>query len=136
MPYQSAGCYYAHFLVDVMMNGFDSSNWNYDNDSDLSMFIKPDDSIDLINLEEPIDYPAHTGLVSLSVSSFVWNTNTCRFSTLELKLGCPCGVFCPLSISSEYLFLCARRKFGFNKKIGRNLLIVYVYYQPNFCTTV
>jgi hypothetical protein len=32
-------------------------------------------------------------------------------------------------------FLCARRKIGFNKKICRNLLIVYVYYQPNSCTT-
>jgi hypothetical protein len=28
-----------------------------------------------------------------------------------------------LSIPSEYIFLCARRKFGFNKKIRRNLLI-------------
>jgi hypothetical protein len=36
--------------------------------------------------------------------------------------------------TSEYLFLCARRKFGFNKKIGRSSLIVYVYYQPNSCT--
>jgi hypothetical protein len=40
-----------------------------------------------------------------------------------------------LSIPSEYLFLCARRKFGFNKKIRRNVLIVYAYYQPNFCNT-
>jgi hypothetical protein len=39
------------------------------------------------------------------------------------------------SIPSEYLFLCARRKFGFNEKICRNLLIVYVYYQPNSCNT-
>jgi hypothetical protein len=38
--------------------------------------------------------------------------------------------FCPL----QNLFLCARQKFGFNKKIRRNLLIVYVYYQPNSCT--
>jgi hypothetical protein len=34
-----------------------------------------------------------------------------------------------LSVPSEYLLLCARRKFGFNKKIRRNVLIVYVYYQ-------
>jgi hypothetical protein len=31
-----------------MMNGFDLSNWNYNNNSDLSLFIIPDDSIDLI----------------------------------------------------------------------------------------
>jgi hypothetical protein len=37
-----------HFPVDVMMNGFDLSNWNYNNDSDLSSFIIADDSIDLI----------------------------------------------------------------------------------------
>jgi hypothetical protein len=48
MPYQSAGCCYTHFPVDVMMNGFDLSNSNYNDDSDLSLFIIPDDSIDLI----------------------------------------------------------------------------------------
>ncbi len=73
--------------------------------------------------------------VHLSVCPSVWNTKTGRFLMQELKLGCPCGVFCPLSIPSEYLFLCVRRKFGFNKKIHRNLLIVYVYYQPNSCNT-
>jgi hypothetical protein len=26
-------------------------------------------------------------------------------------------------------------KFGFNKKTHRNLLIVYMYYQPNSCNT-
>jgi hypothetical protein len=31
-----------------MMNGFNLSNWNYKNDSDLSLFIITDDSIDLI----------------------------------------------------------------------------------------
>ncbi len=44
------------------------------------------------------------------------------------KLGCPRRVFCPFSIPSEYLFLCARRKFGFNMKIRRYLLIVFMYY--------
>jgi hypothetical protein len=38
MPYQSVG----DILVDVMMNQFDSSDWNYNDDSDL------DESIDLI----------------------------------------------------------------------------------------
>jgi hypothetical protein len=33
---------------DVMMNGFDVSNWNYNDNSDLSLFIIADDSIDLI----------------------------------------------------------------------------------------
>ncbi len=45
------------------------------------------------------------------------------------------GVFCPSSIHSKYLFLCARRKFGLNKKIRTKLLIDYVYYQPLFCNT-
>jgi hypothetical protein len=51
MPYQSVGCCYTHFPVDVMMNGFDLSNWNYNNDSDLSPFISLDDSIDTIKDE-------------------------------------------------------------------------------------
>jgi hypothetical protein len=51
MPYQSTGHCYAHFPVDVMMNGFDVSNWNYINDSDLSLFIILDDFIDLIKDE-------------------------------------------------------------------------------------
>ncbi len=38
MPYQSIG----DFLVDVMMNQFDLSDWNYNDDSDLY------ESIDLI----------------------------------------------------------------------------------------
>ncbi len=38
MPYQSVG----DFPVDVMMNQFDFSDWNYINDSDLN------ESIDLI----------------------------------------------------------------------------------------
>ncbi len=38
MPYQSVG----DFLVDVMMNQFDLSNWNHNDDSDLY------ESIDLI----------------------------------------------------------------------------------------
>jgi hypothetical protein len=51
MPCQSAGCCYTHFLVDGMINEFDLSNWNYNNDSDISSFIIPDDSIDLIKDE-------------------------------------------------------------------------------------
>jgi hypothetical protein len=48
MPYQSAGCCYTHFPVDVMMNGFVLFNWNCSDDSDISSFIIADDSIDLI----------------------------------------------------------------------------------------
>ncbi len=44
MPYQSVD----DFLVNVMMNEFDLSNWNYNDDSDLASFIIPDESIDLI----------------------------------------------------------------------------------------
>jgi hypothetical protein len=44
MPYQSAG----DFPVDIMMNDLDLSDWNYNYDSDLSLFIMPDESIDLI----------------------------------------------------------------------------------------
>jgi hypothetical protein len=60
---------------------------------------------------------------------------TRRIFMQELKLGCPCGVFCPSSIPSKFLFICTRRKFGFNKKICTKLLIVYVYFQPNSCNT-
>jgi hypothetical protein len=35
MPYQSVG----DFPVDVMMNQYDSSDWNYNDDSDLYEFI-------------------------------------------------------------------------------------------------
>ncbi len=48
MPYQSAGRCYIHFPDDIMINGFDLSNWDYNEDSDLSSFIIADDSIDLI----------------------------------------------------------------------------------------
>jgi hypothetical protein len=41
----------------------------------------------------------------------------------------------PHSVRLVNPFLCARRKLGFNKKICRKSLIVYVYYyQPNSCT--
>jgi hypothetical protein len=42
-----------------------------------------------------------------------------------------------LFVPSEYLFLCARRKFGFNKKTGQKLLFVYYkpVYHPNSYTT-
>ncbi len=75
-------------------------------------------------------YPAHTGLSSLSIKY-----KKRRIIAQELILGCPCGVICPLSVSSEFLFLCARRKFEFNRKICRNLLNVYVSQQINACTT-
>ncbi len=51
MPYQSAGCYYTHFPVDVMMNGFNLLNRNHNDNSDLSPFIVLDDSIDTIKDE-------------------------------------------------------------------------------------
>jgi hypothetical protein len=51
MPYQFAGHCYTHFLVDVIMNRFDLSNWNYNEESDFLLFIIPDDSIDLIKDE-------------------------------------------------------------------------------------
>jgi hypothetical protein len=51
MPYQSAGCCYTHFLIDVMIKGFNLSNRNYSNDSNLSSFIIPDESIDMIKDE-------------------------------------------------------------------------------------
>jgi hypothetical protein len=47
MPYQSAGYCYTHFPVDNMMNGFNISDWNNNDDLDLSSFIMADDSIDL-----------------------------------------------------------------------------------------
>jgi hypothetical protein len=47
------------FPVDVMMNQFNLLDWNYNNDSDLSSFIIPDESIDLINLEEHSEGSLH-----------------------------------------------------------------------------
>ncbi len=44
MPHQSTG----DFPVNVMMNQFNLSDWNYNDDSDLSSFIIPDESIILI----------------------------------------------------------------------------------------
>ncbi len=61
--------------------------------------------------------------------------NIILLCTSDVKLGCPRGVFCPSSIPSEHLFLCERRKFGFNEKTCKNFLIVCVYYQPKSCTT-
>jgi hypothetical protein len=51
MPYQSTGYCYTHFPVDVMINGFNLSSLNYNGNSDLSSFIIPDDSIDMIKDE-------------------------------------------------------------------------------------
>ncbi len=54
----------------------------------------------------------------------------------ELILGYPRGFFCPLSILSEYLFLHSRRKFGFNKKTCKKLIVGFVYYKQNSYTTL
>ncbi len=51
MPYQSAGHCYTHFLIDDKINGFDLLNWNFNDNSDISSFIIPDDSIDVIKDE-------------------------------------------------------------------------------------
>ncbi len=48
MPFQSACCCYTHFPVDVMTHDFHLLHWNYNDDSDLSSFIIPDDSIDKV----------------------------------------------------------------------------------------
>jgi hypothetical protein len=73
--------------------------------------------------------------VHLSVCLFIHSLSKHVEFSQELKSGCPRGVFCPLSTPSKYLFLCTRRKFGFNKKIHTKLLIDYVYFQPNYCNT-
>ena len=36
---------------------------------------------------------------------------------------------------NTYSYVLTRKKIGFNKIIRRNLLIVYVYFQPNSCNT-
>jgi hypothetical protein len=51
MPYQSADCCFTHFLVNLMINGFDSSNWNNNNESDPSPLILLDDFIVMIEDE-------------------------------------------------------------------------------------
>ncbi len=72
MPYQSVG----DFLVDVMMNQFDLSDWFFNDDSDLY------ESIDLINLEEQSE-KSPPGLMSQSVRPSVclsvWNMKIHRF---------------------------------------------------------
>ncbi len=69
--------------------------------------------------------------VCLFVRPFVMKTG--RIFTQELKSGCPRGVFGSSSIPPKYLFLCTRRKSGFNKKIHTKLHVVYMYFQPNSC---
>jgi hypothetical protein len=57
----------------------------------------------------------------------------CRKANIKInrkvgsKIKNPLGDICPSSVPSKYLFLCARRKLGFNKKIRRKLLIMYMY---------
>ncbi len=58
MPYQSVG----DFPVDVMMNQFDLSDLNYNDDSDLY------ESVDLINLEERSEGSPHRINVSVHPS--------------------------------------------------------------------
>ncbi len=66
---------------------------------------------------------------------FCGKTNIKINRKVGIKIKNLLGGISPLSVPSKYLFLCARRKFGFNKKICRKLLIVYMYYQQNSCTT-
>ncbi len=89
-----------------------------------------------LNLEELIKLPSPRRInFSVCLSVCLFHMKTRRILMQELKSGCPRGVSYPSSIPSEYLFLCGRRKFGFNKKICTKLLIVYVYIQPNSCNT-
>jgi hypothetical protein len=48
MPFQFADSCFTHFPVDLMINGFDLSNWNSNDKSDLSPFILPDEFIAMI----------------------------------------------------------------------------------------
>ncbi len=66
---------------------------------------------------------------------FCGKTNIKMNRKVGIKIENPLWGICPLSVPSKYLFLCARKKFGFNKKIRRKLLIVYMCYQQNSCTT-
>jgi hypothetical protein len=66
---------------------------------------------------------------------FCGKTNIKINRKVGIKIKNPLGGICPWSIPSKYLFLCARRKFRFNKKIRRKLLIVYMYYEQKSCTT-
>jgi hypothetical protein len=90
----------------------------------------------LLNLEEHSEGSPHR--INFSVCPSICPSVCLSQLSKHVDFSCrnfTCGVFCPSSIPSEYLFLCARREFGFNKKIRRNLLIVYVYCQPNSCNT-
>jgi hypothetical protein len=55
MQYQCAGCCFTYFPVDVMINGFNLLHWNHNNESDLSLFISPDDSIAAIEDKHDLD---------------------------------------------------------------------------------
>ncbi len=66
---------------------------------------------------------------------FCGKTNIKINRKVGIKIKHTLGGICALSIPSKYLFLFARRKFRFNKKICRKLLFVYMYYKQNSCTT-
>ncbi len=53
---------------------------------------------------------------------FCGKTNIEINRKVGIKIKNPLGGICRLSVPSKYLFLCARRKFRFNKKICRKLL--------------
>jgi hypothetical protein len=57
------------------------------------------------------------------------------YKKVGIKIKSSLGGIYPSSVPSKYLFSCARRIFGFNKKTRRKLLILYMYYQQNSCTT-
>jgi hypothetical protein len=81
-----------------------------------------------VYLEEPIRLPSPHRInfsVNPSVSpSICPEYENMSILNVGIKIRVSIGFFCPSSIPSKYLFLCARRKFRFNKKICRNLLIV------------
>ncbi len=67
-----------------------------------------------INLKELIRLPSPRQIYLTVRPSGIGGT---LILNLGIKIGYPRGVICLASDSSEYLFLCARRKFRFNKNL-------------------
>jgi hypothetical protein len=70
---------------------------------------RPDNNT-ILNLEEPIGYPAHTGLISLSIRLSVSLSVHLEYENMQIlnvgiKIRVSVEFFCPSSVPSEYLFL-------------------------------
>jgi hypothetical protein len=90
----------------------------------------------LMNMDTgDLEHPLLQLFLNPKFQSLCGKTNIKINRKVGIKIKIPLGGICPSSVPSKYLFLCARQKFRFKKKNHRKLLIVYMYYQQNSCTT-